>query len=108
MPDRQDIPREIWLGYPGLSVTAAEISAVLRYQPLWERRLASSYGRVPPGVRAIVLLKDGRVLPARRALDDLRQQWLARRSNDAIDQVSYPIARSHPATDATDRDDAPL
>jgi len=67
----------LWLGHDGLSVELAAISALLAYQPAWDRRIAQSYGRVPDGVRAVVLLRDGRMLPARRSLDDLRARWVA-------------------------------
>lgn len=66
---------ELWLGYDGLIVAFAEISAVLVYQPAWDRRIAAAFGGVPPDIRAVVLLQDGRVLPARRALADLQARW---------------------------------
>ncbi|WP_029214606.1 hypothetical protein [Kallotenue papyrolyticum] len=80
MPTEREATAPIWLGYSGLSVAAAEISAVLRYQPLWDRRIAHNYGSLPAGIRSVVLLKDGRVLPSRRTMDDLRRQWQALRA----------------------------
>lgn len=80
MPTDREAGALIWLGYSGLSVAAAEISAVLRYQPLWDRRIAHSYGSLPAGIRSIVLLRDGRVLPARRSVHDLRRQWQSLRA----------------------------
>lgn len=77
---------ELWLGYDALVVPFDLISALLVYQPAWDRRLAQAYGRVPADVRAVVLLNDGRMLPARRALADLQARWSAwqaRQSDDA-------------------------
>jgi hypothetical protein len=68
-------PTELWLGYDGLLVPLASITAVLAYQPAWDRRIIHAYGSVPPDVRAVVLLDDGRALPARRALNDLHARW---------------------------------
>ena len=65
----------MWLGYSGLMVDCSAISAVLHYRPAWDRRIVQSYGSLPAGVCGIVLLEDGRVLPARRSVDDLRRQW---------------------------------
>ena len=65
---------ELWLGYSGLSVDCAAISAVLLYQPAWDRRIVQAYGQLPAGVRSVVLLDDGRVLPARRPIEDIRHQ----------------------------------
>ena len=73
---------ELWLGYAGLSVECAAVSALLHYRETWDRRIRQSYGAVPADVSAVVLLEDGRALPARRPLADLRrqlQQWEARR-----------------------------
>ncbi len=69
---------EMWLGYGGLSVPPASVSALVRYEPGWDRRIVQSYGSVPPYVEAVVLLRDGRALPAQRPVADLRrqlQQW---------------------------------
>ncbi|HEX6289145.1 MAG TPA: hypothetical protein VFZ66_08130 [Herpetosiphonaceae bacterium] len=68
---------DLWLGYDGLLVPLSMISALLVYQPVWDRRILHDYGRVPTDIQAVVLLHDGRVLPARRALADLRARWSA-------------------------------
>ena len=70
-------PQELWLGYDGLLVPFRLISALLVYQPVWDRRIAHNYGRVPVDTQAVVLLRDGRVLPSRRTLADLRERWNA-------------------------------
>lgn len=75
--DAVDDQQELWLGYDGLLVPLRMISALLVYQPVWDRRIMHDYGRVPPDVQAVVLLHDGRALPARRALADLRLRWNA-------------------------------
>ncbi len=67
----------IWLGYSGLVVECRAISAVVRYQQAWDRRIIQSYGTLPAGVRCVVLLEDGRALPAQRSADEVRRQWLA-------------------------------
>ncbi len=68
---------EMWLGYAELNVELSHVMAVVRYQNAWDRRIVQSHGALPPGVRCVVLLEDGRVFPARRALDDLHRQWTA-------------------------------
>ena len=68
---------EIWLGYSGLSVESSHISAIIQYQPAWDRRIVQSHGAVPAGVQCVVVLQNGDVLPAGRAIDDLRNQWTA-------------------------------
>jgi hypothetical protein len=75
--------QELWLGYDGLMVPLQSISALLVYQPAWDRRIIHDYGRVPVDVQAVVLLYDGRVLPARRTLADLRARWNAWQSEQA-------------------------
>jgi hypothetical protein len=70
----------LWLGYSALSAECADVAAILQYQQAWDRRIAQAFGRVPPGVRCVVLLEDGRALPARRPLDDLHTQWIAWKS----------------------------
>jgi hypothetical protein len=67
----------VWLGYAGLSVAPGAVSALLVYQPTWDRRIAQSYGTIPAGIRCVVILDDGRVLPARRTIEDLRRQLSA-------------------------------
>jgi len=69
--------QEVWLGYDGLVVPLSMISALLVYQPVWNRRIEHDYGHVPNDVLSVVLLHDGRVLPARRTLADLRARWSA-------------------------------
>ena len=66
---------QLWLGYDNLLVPFAAITALLVYQPAWNRRIAQAYGSVPSDVRAVVLLRDGRTLPARRRLADLQARW---------------------------------
>jgi len=73
----------LWLGLDGLLAPLAEIEALLVYRPVWDRRIIAAYGRVPDGVRAVVLLRDGRALPSRRSLDDLDARWAAWRADDS-------------------------
>lgn len=75
--------QELWLGYNELLVPFDAISALLVYQPVWDRRIAQAYGRVPGDVRAVVLLSDGRTLPARRTLSDLHARWTAWQAGQA-------------------------
>lgn len=72
----------LWLGVDGLLAPLAEIEALLVYRPAWDRRIVAAWGRVPDGIRAVVLLRDGRALPSRRALDDLDARWAAWRASD--------------------------
>jgi hypothetical protein len=74
---RNSVRTEMWLGYVGLSVPCDLIMAVVHYQPAWDRRIAQSHGALPPDVCCVVLLEDGRALPARRSIEDLRRQWAA-------------------------------
>ena len=67
----------LWLGYSDLTARCTAIAAILDYQQAWDRRIVQAYGDVPVGVRCVVLLEDGRALPARRTADDLRSQWTA-------------------------------
>ncbi len=69
-------PTELWLGYD-LLAPYDQISAVLAYQPAWDRRIVQAYGQVPNGIQAIVMLNDGRLLPSRRSLADLHTRWTA-------------------------------
>jgi hypothetical protein len=78
-----DEQAELWLGYSGLSAECAAVTAILQYQQTWDRRIIQAFGRVPSGVRCVVLLDDGRALPARRAVDDLRSQWAAWKDRSA-------------------------
>ncbi len=72
-----NLDETLWLGYSGLVVECAAVSAVINYQSVWDRRIIQSYGRLPAGVCCVVLLEDGRALPAQRSTDDLRRQWNA-------------------------------
>jgi hypothetical protein len=65
----------LWLGYNGLSVPCAEVVAVLVYSDALDGLLRRSFGRVPAGVRAVVLTAAGRYLPARIPPDQLRSRW---------------------------------
>lgn len=87
-PDRVQ-PSELWLGYADLLVPLEAISALLRYQAAWDRRIARDYGRVPSDVQAVVLLKDGRVLPARRALADLHERWIRWQAQDTASEDEF-------------------
>lgn len=73
----------LWLGYSGLSAECAAVTAILQYQQAWDRRIEQAFGHVPLGVRCVVLLEDGRALPARRAFDDLHEQWTAWKTRSA-------------------------
>ena len=68
---------QMWLGYSGLAVNCAMVTAVVVYQPVWDRRILQSYGSLPAGVRCVVLLEDGQALPAQRPIEDLRRQLTA-------------------------------
>ncbi len=74
--DQASVPTELWLGLDNLLAPFELISAVLVYQPVWDRRIAQSFGHVPHAVQAVVLLTDGRVLPSRRSLADIHTRWL--------------------------------
>jgi hypothetical protein len=65
----------LWLGYDGLSVPCADVVAVLVYSDALDGLLRRSFGRVPAGVRAVVLTAAGRYLPARIAPEQLRSRW---------------------------------
>jgi len=68
---------QLWLGYDGLSVPYAEVAAVVFYTPALDGRIATSYGRVPEHVSAVVVMSDGAFLPSRWRVELLRR-WLAR------------------------------
>ena len=68
---------ELWLGYAGLTVDCAAVSAIVLYRQAWDRRIVQAYGMLPAGIRCVVLLEDGRALPAQRSIDDLRRQLAA-------------------------------
>jgi hypothetical protein len=67
----------IWLGYDGLDLPLGEISAVLRYQPVFDKRIEQAYGQVPPGVRAVIVTQAGAYVPARWEAQQIRQRWAA-------------------------------
>ena len=69
------IARELWLGFSSLNIDFRLISAIVRYQTEWDRRIIQAHGALPTGVRSVVLLHDGRALPSRRSVDELNQQW---------------------------------
>ena len=93
-------PQELWLGYDGLVVPFALISALLVYQPAWERRITHDYGWAPADARAVVLLTDGRVLPSRRALAEIHARWTdwqARQAGDRSAETKHDV--EHDVTD---------
>lgn len=65
----------LWLGYDGLSVQYRQVVAVLVYIAALDGLVQRSYGRVPTGVRAVVLTSGGDYLPARWTPNQLRQRW---------------------------------
>ncbi len=75
-PDASPAARELWLGYARLVIPFELISAMLVYQPIWDRRIVQCYGSLPSGIRAVVLLTNGQVLPSSRALADLHARWV--------------------------------
>ena len=80
---KSNVPDEIWLGYADLNVQCQMIMALVQYQEAWNRRIVQTHGTLPPGVRCVVLLEDGRALPARRSVEDLRRQWTAWQASHA-------------------------
>jgi len=71
----------LWLGYDGLTVPCADVVAVLVYSGALDGLLRRSFGRVPAGVRAVVLTAAGRYLPARVPPEQLRDRWAGWRQN---------------------------
>lgn len=67
----------LWLGYDGLAVAYTDVVAVLLYQPALDARIARAYGRVPPGVRAVVVTAGDAYFPSR-----WDPEWLRRRLAD--------------------------
>lgn len=65
----------LWLGYDGLTVSYAEMVAVLFYQPTFDGHIVAAWGSVPTGVRAVVVTTDGRYFPARWRVDQVRHAW---------------------------------
>jgi cytochrome c biogenesis factor len=72
----------LWLGYDGLAVPYADVVAVLLYQPALDARIASTYGHVPPGIRAVVVAGD-HYWPSRWDAEWLRQRLTEWRSASA-------------------------
>jgi hypothetical protein len=95
--DDAAVQQELWLGYDGLLVPLQMISALLVYQPVWDRRIMHDYGHVPADVQAVVLLHDGRALPARRALADLRLRWNAWQAAQADEANAADSSADAPA-----------
>jgi len=73
----------LWLGYNGLSLSFADVAAILIYRPVLDSRILGSYGQVPGGVRSVIVTGDGRYLPARLAVDELRRRWAGWRQRQA-------------------------
>lgn len=72
----------LWLGYEGLNLPYREIAAVLLYRPALDGRIRHAYGRVPRGVRAVVVTAGGAYFPARLSAEQLRRRWAAWRLGD--------------------------
>lgn len=64
----------LWLGYDGLSLPYAHVSAVLVYQPALAERVVDSYGRVPANIRAVVVTEDGDYFPSSWTVQHLRSR----------------------------------
>jgi nucleoside phosphorylase len=64
----------LWLGYDGLAVPYNDVVAVLLYQPALDARIVHTYGHVPPGIRAVVVVTGDRYWPSR-----WEAEWLRRR-----------------------------
>ena len=63
----------LWLGYNGLTVRCADVTAVLFYHPVLNARIIKSYGRIPANVQAIVVMSDGTFFPSSWSVEHLRQ-----------------------------------
>ncbi len=74
---------DLWLGYDNLSIPYAEIAAVLIYQPAYDRRILSAYGKIPANIRAVVVTTEGRYLPSSWRADQLRQRLIGWRATAA-------------------------
>lgn len=72
----------LWLGYDDLALPFREVAAVLLYQPALDARILVTYGRVPRGVRSVVVTAGGVYLPARVSAEQLRRRWAAWRLGD--------------------------
>lgn len=64
----------LWLGYDGLAVPYTDVVAVLLYQPALDVRIERAYGRVPPGIRAVVVTASDAYWPSRWDVAWLRQR----------------------------------
>jgi hypothetical protein len=62
----------LWLGYDGLELPYDQIAAVLLYHPALDTSIARAYGKVPPGVLAVVVTAEGAYFPARWGAAQLR------------------------------------
>jgi hypothetical protein len=65
----------LWLGYDGLSVRYADVSAVLFYRPNLDARIARAYGHVPTNIRSVVVTSDGMFWPSSWRAEHLRRRW---------------------------------
>lgn len=65
----------LWLGYDGLDLPFEQIVAVMLYRPILNPQIEAAYGRVPVGVRAVVVTATGTYLPARWSVERLRSRW---------------------------------
>jgi hypothetical protein len=65
----------LWLGYNGLSVRYADVSAVLFYRPTLDARIVHAYGHVPSNIRSVVVTSDGMFLPSSWRAEQLRRRW---------------------------------
>ena len=65
---------QLWLGYDNLTISCADVVAVLMYQAALDRRITFSYGRVPRNIRAVVVTSDGRYWPSSWHPEHLRRR----------------------------------
>lgn len=72
---------QLWLGYDGLTVECAQVSAVLLYQPALASKVLRSYGRIPANIRAVVVTGDGAYLPSSWTAQQLRVRLTRWRSS---------------------------
>jgi hypothetical protein len=68
----------LWLGYDGLAVPYNDVVAVLLYQPALDARIVHTYGHVPPGIRAVVVVTGDRYWPSRWEAEWLRRRLVER------------------------------
>lgn len=64
-----------WLGYNGLALAFADITAVLVYTTALDGRIKHAYGSVPSGVCTVVVSVDGEYWPSRWPIDAVRRRW---------------------------------